>query len=214
MALHGKQRLNDNFIDDVAVGVSTSRLKALGLRADASRVSAPWVMDASFGVDQGDARLKAQPSPVDDDYTRVLLNGRLQYHWPRSSLSASLNGQWSDSVLLPSEQLALAGHVRGFAPLSVNAATAWSGRIEWARPVFFDRWGFTTLRPQIGAEFAWAPRASGNPDAERLSAITAGLTVPWKTALAQLQLAAPLGAGTTQTPPDDWQLDASVSVKW
>lgn len=214
MALHGKQRLNDNFIDDVAVGVSTSRLKAMGLRMDASRVAAPWVMDASLGADQGDARLKARPSPVDDDYTRLLFNARLQYHWPRSSLSGSLNGQWSDSVLLPSEQLALAGHVPGFAPLSVNAATALSGRIEWARPVFFDHWGFTTLRPQIGAAFAWAPRASGNTEAERLGAITAGLTVPWKTAIAQLQLAAPLDAGTTQTPPDDWQLDASVSVKW
>lgn len=213
-AVHGKQRINDNFIDDVVVGVSTSRLKAMGLRADISRVAAPWVMDASVGVDRGDARLKALPSPVDDDYTRVTLNARMQYHWPRSSLSGSLNGQWSDKVLLPSEQLALAGQVRGYAPLSLNAATALSSRIEWARPVFFERWGFSSVRPQVGAEFAWAPDASGNADAERLSAVTTGITVPWKAALGQLQIAAPLNVGSTQTPPDDWQLDASVSVQW
>lgn len=214
MAMQGKQRVNDNFIDDVTVGVSTSRLKALGLRTDISRVAAPWVMDASLGVDYGDTRLKARPSPVDDDYTRLSLNTRVQYHWPRSSLSWSLNGQWSDAVLLPSEQLALAGQVRGYAPLSLNAATALASRLEWARPLFFDRWGFTSVRPQIGAEFAWAPHASGNPGAERLSAVTTGLTVPWKQVLAQLQIAAPLDMGSTQTPLDDWQLDASVSVKW
>lgn len=214
VALQGKQRVNDNFIDDVTVGVSTSRLKAWGLRTDLSRVAAPWVMDASLAVDYGDTRLKANPSPVDDDYTRLNVNTRVQYHWPRSSLSWSLNGQWSDAILLPSEQFALAGQVRGYAPLSLNAATALASRVEWARPILFDRWGFTSIRPQIGAEMAWAPHAGGNPGAERLSAVTTGLTVPWKQVLTQLQIAAPLDAGSTQTPPDDWQLDASISVKW
>lgn len=214
VALQGKQRVNNNFIDDVAVGVSTSRLKALGLRADISRVAAPWVMDASVGVDYGDTRLKANPSPVDEGYSRLQLNARVQYYWPKSSLSGSLNGQWSDAVLLPSEQLALAGQVRGFAPLSVNAATALAGRVEWARPVLLNRWGFTSIRPQLGAEFAWAPQASGNATSESLSAVTAGITVPWKHVLTQWQIAAPLDGARAQPTPNDWQLDASVSLKW
>ncbi len=214
VALNGKQRSNDNFIDDVAILVSTSRLKAMGLRGDLSRVAAPWVMDASVAVEHGTTRTYADPSPVDADYSRVTASTRLQYHWPRSSVSWSLNGQWSDNMLLPSEQLSIAGNVKGFAPLSLNAATGLASRLEWARPVFFDWNGFTTLRPQIGAEFSWAPAAGGNMTEERLSALTTGVTIPWKQVLTQLQIAAPLQFNSTQDAMDDWQLDASVSLKW
>lgn len=213
-ALHGKQRINDNFIDDVAIGVSTSRLKAIGLRTDISRVAAPWVLDASLDIEQGDTHTLANPSPVDADYSRISASTRVQYHWPRSSLSWTVNGQWSDAVLLPSEQLALAGNVKGFFPLSLNAATGVATQLEWAYPVFFNWRGFTTLRPQVGVEYSWAPAASGNPAAERLAALTAGMTLPWKQVIGQLQVAAPLSSSSTQIPPDDWQLDASVSLKW
>lgn len=213
-ALHGKQRINDNFIDDVAVGVSTSRLKAVGLRTDISRVAAPWVLDASLDMEQGDTHTLANPSPVDADYARITANARVQYHWPRSSLSWTVNGQWSDAVLLPSEQLALAGNVKGFFPLSVNAATGLATQLEWAYPLFFNWRGFTTVRPQVGVQYGWAPAASGNPVAERLASLTAGMTVPWKQVIGQLQVATPLASSSTQTPPDGWQLDASVSLKW
>lgn len=214
VALHGKQRINDNFIDDVTVGVSSSRLKAIGLRTDISRVAAPWVMDATLGIDQGDTRSLAMVSPVDDHYSRITANTRLQYYWPRSSLNWTVNGQWSDAVLLPSEQLALAGSVKGFSPLSLTAATALATRVEWAHPLFFKNREFSTIRPQVGIEFSWAPAVSGNASEERLTALTAGVIVPWRKALAQLQVAAPLKSNSTQLAPDDWQLDASVSLKW
>lgn len=214
VALYGKQRINDNFIDDVTVGVSSSRLKAIGLRTDISRVAAPWVMDATLGIDQGDTRSLAIASPVDDHYSRITANTRLQYYWPRSSLNWTVNGQWSDAELLPSEQLALAGSVKGFSPLSLTAATALATRVEWAHPLFFKNREFNTLRPQVGIEFSWAPAVSGNASEERLTALTAGVIVPWRKALAQLQVAAPLKSNSTQLPPDDWQLDASVSLKW
>lgn len=214
VALHGKQRINDNFIDDVTVGVSSSRLKAIGLRTDISRVAAPWVMDATLGIEQGDTRSLAVVSPVDDHYSRITANTRLQYYWPRSSLNWTVNGQWSDAELLPSEQLALAGNVKGFSPLSLTAATALATRVEWAHPLFFKNREFNTLRPQVGIEFSWAPAVSGNASEERLTALTAGVIVPWRKALAQLQVAAPLKSNSTQLPPDDWQLDASVSLKW
>jgi len=214
MALHGKRRSSDNFIDDVTVGVSSSRLKALGWRIDVSRVAAPWVVDASMDVEAGAVRSLADPSPVDDHYSRIMANTRLQYHWPRSSLHWSVNAQWSDTELLPSEQLALAGHVRGFAPLSVNANTGLATQVEWAYPLFINAYGFKTLRPQLGAEYSWAPAASGNASEERLMAVTAGMTLPWKQVLTQLKIAAPLTGNSTPTPPDDWQLDASVSLQW
>lgn len=214
VAFLGKQRINDNFIDDVVVRVSTSRLKATGLRTDISRVAAPWVMDASVSAEHGTTRTIADPSPVDADYTRMTASTRLQYYWPHSSLSWSLNGQWSDDTLLPSEQLSLAGNVKGFAPLSLNAATGMATRLEWARPIFLDWHGITTVRPQLGAEFGWAPAAGGNLTEERLSAVTTGVIVPWKQVLTQVQIAAPLEFNSTQNAMDDWQLDASVSVKW
>ena len=64
--------------------MSTSRLKAMGLRADISRVAAPWVMDASLSAEQGEARTLAMPSPVDADYSRVIAITRLQYQWKKS----------------------------------------------------------------------------------------------------------------------------------
>lgn len=214
VALNGKQRTNNNFIDDVTIAVSSSRLKAAGLRIDISRVQAPWVIDGGFGVEQGDARSLASPSPVDEEFMRLMASTRLQYHWPHSSLAWTVNAQWSDSVLLPSEQFALAGSVRGFYPLSLNVATGLASRVEWARPVFFDWRGLTNVRPQIGIEFSHAPSVSGNESEERLTALTGGMIVPWKKLLAQLMVAAPLASTSTQSPPDDWQLDASVSLKW
>lgn len=214
MALHGKRRSNDNFIDGVTVGVSSSRLRAIGWRTDVSRVAAPWVADASVDIEDGDVRSLADPSPVDEHYARITASTRLQYHWPRSSLHWTVNAQWSDNELLPSEQLALAGHVRGFSPLSVNANTGLATRVEWAYPLFINAYGFKTLRPQLGTEYSWAPAAAGNASEERLLAVTAGMTLPWKQLLTQLQIAAPLAANSTPTPPDDWQLDASVSLQW
>ena len=214
IALLGKQRINNNYIDSIAIGVSTSRLKAMGLRADISRVAAPWVMDASLSAEQGEARTLAMPSPVDADYSRVIANTRLQYHWKKSSLSWSVSGQWSDSILLPSEQYALAGNIKGFSPLSLNAATGMASRVEWARPFFFDWKEFKTIRLQIGAELGWAPAASGNISEEQLTAVTMGVIAPWKKMVIQLQVAAPLEFNSTQNAISDCQMDANVSIRW
>ncbi len=214
IALLGKQRINNNYIDSIAIGVSTSRLKAMGLRADISRVAAPWVMDASLSAEQGEARTLAMPSPVDADYSRVIAITRLQYHWKKSSLSWSVSGQWSDSILSPSEQFALAGNVKGFSPLSLNAATGMASRIEWARPFFFDWKGFKTIRPQIGVELGFSPAASGNISEEQLTAVTMGVIAPWKKVLMQLQVAAPIEFNSTQNAMSDCQMDANVSIRW
>ena len=214
IALLGKQRINNNYIDSIAIGVSTSRLKAMGLRADISRVAAPWVMDASLSAEQGEARTLAMPSPVDADYSRVIAITRLQYHWKKSSLSWSVSGQWSDSILLPSEQYALAGNIKGFSPLSLNAATGMASRVEWARPFFFDWKEFKTIRLQIGAELGWAPAASGNISEEQLTAVTMGVIAPWKKMVIQLQVAAPLEFNSTQNAISDCQMDANVSIRW
>jgi hemolysin activation/secretion protein len=125
-----------------------------------------------------------------------------------------VSGQWSDSILLPSEQYALAGNIKGFSPLSLNAATGMASRVEWARPFFFDWKEFKTIRLQIGAELGWAPAASGNISEEQLTAVTMGVIAPWKKMVIQLQVAAPLEFNSTQNAISDCQMDANVSIRW
>ena len=114
----------------------------------------------------------------------------------------------------PSEQFALAGNVKGFSPLSLNAATGMASRIEWARPFFFDWKGFKTIRPQIGVELGFSPAASGNISEEQLTAVTMGVIAPWKKVLMQLQVAAPIEFNSTQNAMSDCQMDANVSIRW
>lgn len=214
LALHGKQRLSDNLIDDVTIGVSTTRIKALGLRSDFSRVSAPWVFDATLDAESGDARSPAEFSPVDSHYSRLLASSRLQYHFPRGSVSGSVNGQWSDARLAASEQFTLTAQVPGFTPLSLNAATGVSAQVEAAFPLFLQRAGFTTLRPTLGAAWALAPHGGGNFSREQVAALKTGMTAPWKNAVMNAGISFPLQKLSSIDALDSWQLDASFSLQW
>lgn len=214
LALHGKRRLNDNFIDGVTVGVSTTRIDVAGLRLDFSRVAAPWVWDASLDAEDGAGRSRALYSPIDAHYVRLQGNSRLQYYFGAASVSARVSGQWSDARLAPSEQFTLTGYVQGFSPLAINADNGVAVQIELARPVMLQRAGLTTLRPSLGLAWALAPHAGGNPGKEEIAALTTGLALPWRRALANVGLAFPVAALNTRDAPQDWQLDASVSLQW
>lgn len=214
LALHGKRRRNDNFIEGVTVGVSTTRVDALGLRLDFSRVAAPWVWDASLDAEEGAGRSPALYSPIDAHYVRLQGNSRLQYYFGAASVSARLSGQWSDARLAPSEQFTLTGYVQGFSPLAINADNGVALQVEVARPLLLQRAGFGTVRPSLGLAWALAPHAGGNPGREEIAALTTGLALPWRRALASVGLAFPLAALNTRDAPQDWQLDASVSLQW
>lgn len=214
LALHGRQRLNDNFIDDVTVGVSTTRIRAVGLRLDFSRVAAPWVWDSSLDIEDGQGRSPALVSPVDRHFTRLQGNSRLQYFLGATSFSAAVNSQWSDARLAPSEQFALTGQVPGFSPLALNAANGVALQLEAARPFSTQLAGIHSLRPSAGLSWALAPHAGGNLQREEIAALTAGLTVPWQPALLHMGLAYPLPQLNSMKAPDNWQLAASFSLQW
>ena len=214
LALHGKRRLNDNFIDGVTVGVSTTRIDAAGLRLDVSRVAAPWVWDASLDAENGAGRSPARFSPIDAHYVRLQGNSRLQYHFGATSVSARVSGQWSDARLAPSEQFTLTGYVQGFSPFAINADNGAAVQLELARPVSVQRAGLATLRPSLGLAWALAPHAGGNPGKEEIAAVTTGVALPWRRALANIGLAFPLTTLNTMDAPQDWQLDAGVSLQW
>lgn len=214
IALHGRRRVNDNFIDGVTIGVSSTRISAVGTRLDFSRVAAPWVWDASLDAEGGEARSPGELSPIDGHYMRLLGNARLQYHFPRLSLAATFNGQWSDSRLAPSEQFTLTGQVPGFVPVSANANTGLAIQLEIARPLLVQRAGFTTVRPSLGLAWALAPHAGGNAARDEVAAISTGLTAPWKLAVLRAALAYPLTNPSTVEPEHRWQLDAGVSLQW
>lgn len=214
LALHGKQRLSDNFIDGVTVGVSTTRVSTLGLRSDFSRVAAPWVFDATLDAEGGEGRSRARYSPIDSDYSRILGNARLLYYFERASVSGSMNGQWSDARLAPSEQFTLTGQVPGFSPLSLNANTGLAVQMEAAYPVSLQRAGFTTLRPTAGIAWALAPHAAGNLAREQITALKSGISAPWKNAVMNAGLSFPLKNLSSIEALDAWQLDASFSLQW
>ncbi|MES2918182.1 MAG: ShlB/FhaC/HecB family hemolysin secretion/activation protein [Pseudomonadota bacterium] len=214
LGLHGKQRLSDNFIDGVTLGVSTSRLRATGLRLDFSRVAAPWVWDASLDAEHGRGRSPALYSPLDAEYVRVLGNTRAQYYLGAASVSASLSWQWSDARLAPSEQFALSGHVQGFSPRGLNADSAAALQLEFVRPVAVQRAGVSAVRPSLGLSWALAPHAGGNPRREELAAVTTALAVPWRKAVANVGVAWPIPQINTLEAPQGWQLDASFSLQW
>lgn len=214
LALHGKRRLNDNFIEDVTIGVSTTRISVAGLRTDFSRVAAPWVWDASLDVETGEGRSPARYSPIDHHYTRLLGHTRLEYYFEHASLSTYLSGQWSDARLAPSEQFALTGIVQGFAPIGLNASTGLGLQVEVARPIVVNRAGLSSVRPALGVAAALAPHASGNPAREEIAATTASLTFPFRKALARVGLAYPLSELSSLDAPQGWQLDAGLSLQW
>lgn len=214
LALHARQRLGDNFIDGVTIGVSTTRVRASGLRLDFSRVAAPWVWDASLDAESGRGRSPARYSPVDAHYARLLGNTRVQYYLGAASVSARLNGQWSDARLAPSEQFSLAGQVPGFSPLGLSAATGVAAQLELARPVLPARAGLPTLRPSVGLAWALAPHAGGNARRDELAAVTTALALPWGPALAHAGVAWPIPALGSIDSPQGWQLDAGLSLQW
>lgn len=214
LALHAKQRLGDNFIDGVTIGVSTTRVRATGLRLDFSRVAAPWVWDASLDAESGQGRSPALYSPVDAHYARLQGNTRVQYYLGSASLSARLNGQWSDARLAPSEQFSLAGQVPGFSPLGLSAATAVAAQLELARPLPVQRAGIDSIRPSVGLAWALAPHAGGNPQREELAAVTTALALPWGPVLANVGVAWPIPQLDTIDSPQGWQLDAGLSLQW
>lgn len=214
LALHAKQRLSDNFIDGVTIGVSSTRVRAIGLRLDFSHVAAPWVWDASLDIDNGQGRTPARLSPLDADYLRLLGHTRLQYYFGNASLLARLSGQWSDARLAPSEQFSLTGTVPGFSPLGLHANTGAALQLELAHPLALPATALPTLRPSLGLAWALAPHGGGNPARERLTAATAGLALPWRHALASLALAHPIEKLNSVNAPQGWQLDAGLSLQW
>lgn len=214
LALHGKERLSDNFIDQVTIGVSSTRVHALGLRSDFSRVAAPWVWDVSLDAENGRGRTPTRVSPIDSEYMRLTGSSRLQYHFERASLSGSLQGQWSDARLAASEQFALGGQVPGFSPVSLNANTGLGLQLELARPLLFPHAGFSSLRPRLTAAWALAPHAGGNPAREELAALTVGITAPWLQNLVQASVSWPLEGLSSIDAPQGWQLDAGFSRQW
>lgn len=218
LALHGKQRLSDNFIDGVTVGVSTTRVSALGLRADFSRVAAPWVWDVTLDAEGGTGRSPALISPVDSRYSRVLASTRLQYHLASASFSGSVNGQWSDARLAPGEQFTLTGQVPGFTPQVLNAGTGIAAQLEAAFPRQLPKQlhdvGLTSVRPSVGFAWALAPRAGGNTAEEYVAAFKTGVTAPWQQAVMNIAVAFPVEKFSSINVVDDWQLNAGFSVQW
>lgn len=216
VALHGKQRLSDNAIDDTAIGVSTTRVSALGLRADFSRVAAPWVCDASVDVENGAGRSWAEPSSIDRHYARLLVSTRLQYHLTQMNFSGSMNGQWSEARLAPGEQFTLTGQVPGFSPQTLNAATGIAVQLEAAFPRQVQGAGFTSLWPMVGFAWAMAPHhAGGNTnDTEHVAALHAGITAPWQQAVMNAGVAFPLEKFSSINAVEDWQISAGLSAQW
>lgn len=213
MALHLKQRISDNYIDGVTIGVSSYRVEATGLRMDFSRVSAPWIWDATLDAEQGAATSPARVSPYDSRYTRVLGSTRLQYQFERISLSAAANAQWTSSQLAVSEQFTLAGQVPGFAPLSLNSDNGVSAKMEAAWPFRWQRAGFTQIRPTLALNWATAPDTGATLERQQLASVSTGLVAPWRKAVAQIGVALPLANSDIESP-QSWQLDASLSLQW
>ncbi len=211
LALHHKQRLSNNYIDGVKVGVSSYRVEATGLRSDFSLIAYPWVLDATLDMDAGQALSSAPVSPFDADYTRALLSSRLQYQFERLNLSAAVNGQWSHNQLAVSEQFSLAGQVPGFSPLSVNTDRGLAARLEAAWPLLIGRYGFTQIRPT--AAFNWAMGPDALQEKQQLSSFSLGAVLPWQNVLLQLNTSLPLGSGEIEKP-QGWQLDAGFSLQW
>lgn len=214
LALHARQRISDNYIERVKIGVSSYRVEATGLRLDYSRVAAPWVLDTTLDSERGDTHSAAHHSPIDAAYSRLLFNSRLQYQLPRADLSATLSGQWSAAQLASSEQFALAGQVPGFSPLylTANSGAALALQSRWTLP--FMHAALQTLRPDLGLRAALAPDMGSNGDRQHLAAFTAGLTAPWTHAVAHVGASFPLSGLSSVDAPQGWQLDAALSLQW
>lgn len=214
LALHAKQRISDNYIERVKIGVSSYRVEATGLRLDYSHVAAPWVLDTTLDSERGDTHSAARRSPVDPDYSRLLFNSRLQYQLPPADLSATLSGQWSDAHLTSSEQFALAGQVPGFSPLylTANSGAALALQSRWTLP--FMHAALQTLRPDLGLRAALAPDMGSNGDRQHLAAFTAGITAPWTHVVAHAGASFPLSGLSSADAPQGWQLDAALSLQW
>lgn len=213
VALHHKQRISDNYIDGITVGVSSYRVAATGLRSDFSRTAYPWVLDATFDIESGQALSPAIPSPYNADYSRALLSSRLQYQFEQGSLSGSVNGQWSGHQLPPSEQFSLTGQVPGFAPLSINTDKGAAARLEAVYPVVLKLASLKQLRLSTALNGAIGPDTSPAQENRWLSSITLGAVLPWKKSVMQINASRPLGQDDLEVP-QSWQFDASLSMQW
>lgn len=213
LALHHKQRISDNYIDTVTVGISSYRVQATGLRVDYSCVAAPWIVDASLDAEDGEAVSAAAQSPFASNYQRSVLSTRLQYQRARASVSAAINAQWSAEPLVVSEQFSLSGQVPGYSPLSLTADRAVAARLEAAYALALQRAGFTQLRPSLALNWAHTPELAGSAQAVSVQSASAGLTLSWRQAVARMAAAFPINDGAF-APPQRWQLDAGFSVQW
>ncbi len=214
LALHNRQRVSSNYIDDVFLATPSNRIKAWGLRSDYSHVAASWILDATVDAESGEGHNRARTSPIDAGYSRLLFSSRLQYRLEPVLLSAILNGQWSDARLAASEQFTLTGQVPGFSPQLVNANSGMAMALEGSWPVYVNRGGLSRVHPALGMRYALAPDMGSNDGRAYLGALTAALTAPWPHAQARMGLAFPLKSSDILDPGKGWQLDASLSLQW
>jgi hemolysin activation/secretion protein len=205
MALTHRQRINDNFMNHVRIGISSYQLQADALRVDYSWASYPWLVDMSVSAEHAETASQAISNPFTARYERYSLNGQLRYQQGKNSVSVSLNGQVADARLAPSEELSLTGQVAAYEPYYLGAAKGVALQTEWRR--IFQ---LHALPLQFGLGAAWAVGENTGAKSAHLSSAMARVILPWSFMVSQIKIAKAL----SQPVPDELQLDASLSFSW
>jgi hemolysin activation/secretion protein len=206
-AFHYKQRIQDNFLNGVTLGVSSYRLQSAGIRFDHSWVRYPWVLDSTIDFDQGETRSLSAATPFDPHYLRIFGNQRMQYQFGKNRWTAEWSGQWSSAILAPSELFSLTGQVSGYEPLSINSESGVALRSDLSRTFNENHFPF-----QMGIGLSTAQSMS-RQNMTRITAASAKILFSWKALMSQIKAAWPIDPSKIQSP-HDWQLDANLSVQW
>jgi hemolysin activation/secretion protein len=162
------RRDSDNFIADQRIDASSRVLTMLDLTANLSvaKGGALWSFDAgvSRGVpwlggldDSGDLPDNAPRAQFTKLTADAGISRTFEPFGVRTQLSSTLAGQWSNDVLYPSEQIALAGpfSVRGYrdARLFGDRGITWRNEIGFPFALGVGASSPLGVRPFIGADY-------------------------------------------------------------
>jgi hemolysin activation/secretion protein len=187
------RRDTENYVAGVRIATASRVLTLVNLRANLSWVQGLTLWSFDAGLSRGVRWLGGfhdpQGLPGDaphGDYTKAIASAGLSRGFAprgiRMQLSSTLAGQWSNDVLYPSEQIAIAGPfaVRGYRQVSLYGDRGFTWRNELGFPMAAAPPNAVPMsfRPYIGADYGRVWSHDGLPGGY-LSGGTVGMSLAW-----------------------------------